>query len=301
MNLTTMKNFVTSKAGRAMLMAQKQSPHILFAAGTVGIVGTAIAASKATLKVETVLDAHDERMEKIQTAIEMHIDGYDEMDARRDKALTYTKTAVDLLKLYGPTLAIGGATLLAFTQSHRILSSRNVALTAAYATIDTAFKEYRGRIKEWYGEDADKAAQRGVVVDEVIEETETGPQPKKVVRPDTEGTPSGYARVFGPYNKNWVPRPEHNVNFLRAQQNWLNDRLNAKGHLFLNEVYDALGLERSKAGQAVGWLKGGDGDNYVDFGIWADDNYDRFADFASGREQCVWLDFNVDGVIWDKF
>ena len=78
-----------------------------------------------------------------------------------------------------------------------------------------------------------------------------------------------------------------------------NDRLNAKGFVFLNDVYKDLGLEQIPAGQAVGWYKNNKrgGDNFVDFGIF--ENPDRFNDFMAGREGSIWLDFNVDGVIYD--
>ena len=85
--------------------------------------------------------------------------------------------------------------------------------------------------------------------------------------------------------------------YLKAQQNSFNDLLRARGHVFLNEVYDGLGLERSQAGAVVGWVLG-DGDNYVDFGIF-DGDKPRARDFVNGLEASILLDFNVDGVIYD--
>ena len=60
-----------------------------------------------------------------------------------------------------------------------------------------------------------------------------------------------------------------------------------------------IGVPRSKAGSVVGWiLIGNVRDNWIDFGIWDDD--DNVRDFINGREGSILLDFNVDGVIYDK-
>jgi hypothetical protein len=104
---------------------------------------------------------------------------------------------------------------------------------------------------------------------------------------------SPYARIFDEYSEAWEKNAEYNKAFLMNQQNWLNDRLRAKGHVFLNEVYDRLGLERTPAGQIVGWVWNGDYDNYIEFDLFNPKN----EPFLSGRENSVVLDFNVDGPI----
>lgn len=103
-------------------------------------------------------------------------------------------------------------------------------------------------------------------------------------------TTSIYAQRFDQHNKHWGNQPLHNKMFLQAQQNYLNDVLNARGHVFLNDVHDALGIPRTPQGQVVGWLKDGEGDNYIDFAITEDKDEPGVFD----------LDFNVDGVIYEK-
>jgi hypothetical protein len=76
--------------------------------------------------------------------------------------------------------------------------------------------------------------------------------------------------------------------------------LQSRGYLFLNEVLDALDINITQAGQQVGWIRNGDGDNYVDFGIFDDEMKPEHYDFFTGRENAVWLDFNVDGLILNK-
>lgn len=107
---------------------------------------------------------------------------------------------------------------------------------------------------------------------------------------------SQYAKVFDDARAGWTKDPEYNLAFLKDQQNYCNDLLKAKGHLFLNEVYDILGIARTKAGAVVGWVydeRNPIGDNVVDFGLMHDYNYD----FINGYENTAILDFNVDGNI----
>ena len=89
--------------------------------------------------------------------------------------------------------------------------------------------------------------------------------------------------------------------FIKAQEHYANDLLRAKKRLFLNEVYEMLGLPRTKAGQIVGWVYDLDNpkcDNYVDFGLFSDNL--GYSDDADGFNPAILLDFNVDGNVWDS-
>ena len=91
------------------------------------------------------------------------------------------------------------------------------------------------------------------------------------------------------------------LSFLRAQQTYFNELLQARGHVFLNEVYDALGLPRTKAGAIVGWVYDSDtpvGDNYISFEM-CEANKEKVRNFINGVEPTILLDFNVDGIILD--
>lgn len=111
------------------------------------------------------------------------------------------------------------------------------------------------------------------------------------VQPEIQRSP--YARLFGPENPNYMELPEYNVLFLKGQEQYFNHLLRTRGHVFLNEVYDSLGLDRTSQGQLVGWLRDGDFDNDICFGIIFDSRL-----FAKGEP--IVLDFNVDGVMYDK-
>ena len=109
---------------------------------------------------------------------------------------------------------------------------------------------------------------------------------------------SKYARVFDDTSMAWTRDAVAKYAFLISAENIANLWLQSRGYLFLNEVYDLLGMPRTKDGQVVGWIYNAVnpvGDNYVDFGI----NHERNAKFLAGVEPNAILDFNVDGNILD--
>jgi hypothetical protein len=302
MKLKSISNALTSRAGRQILKVQKHSPALLFGAGVVGVIGTVVLASRATLKLEETLHYIQNDMTRVQsatTASEGH-HAYTEQDRQRDMAVLRVKGIVSVGKLYAPAVALGAVSIAALTGSHVILNRRNVALTAAYAAIEKGFREYRERVVGAYGEDKDREFRYGVVKQQIVEETENGPVTKTVKRVDMNAAPSVYARFFDESSSSWSKEPTYNQVFIQCQQNWANDMLKARGHLFLNEVYDMLGIPRTKEGQIVGWVLNGEGDNYVDFGVFRGKEAFMGQQFVNGVERSVLLDFNVDGVVFDK-
>jgi hypothetical protein len=289
-------------SGRTGLIIQKKSPEIFMFVGIVGVIGSTVMACRATLKAEDILERHEERKNNIERAMVQEA-AYTETDRRNDLVKTYGATAVDFIKLYGPPVVIGLASIGCIVGSHRIMKRRNLALMAAYKVVQEGFDAYRKRVIEDYGEETDYMYKNGLRA-EVITENEVGEDGKshRVKKMklrndnDTNGL-SVYARFFDESCSQWTKTPEYNLMFLRSQQNYFNDMLKARGHVFLNEVYDALGIERSQAGAVVGWVLG-KGDNFVDFGIF-DGERRRARDFVNGYERSILLDFNVDGVIYD--
>jgi hypothetical protein len=222
------------------------------------------------------------------------LSSYSPNDGRKDKAVIYTRSVGKIAKLYAPSLLLGAASVACLTKSHSILTQRNLALTAAYAAVDEAFRQYRDRVVEKYGEDQDREFRYSSEEVDIVDEK--GKLHTEIrVGPDT---PSMYARFFDPLSDCWDKNPEYNLIFLQCQQRYVNDMLIARGHVFLNEVYDKLGLDRTKAGSVVGWIVSDDNDNYIDFGVFTGENQTR--SFVNGRDGSILLDFNVDGVIWDK-
>lgn len=286
---------ITQKIASTSLVAAKNSPRILFGAGITGFVGTTVLACRATLKLDEVLA--DTRND-LAVAKAMDDERYSEDDRRRDITIIHTRSVVEIAKLYAPAIGLGVISIAALTKSHQILNQRNAGLAAAYTAVDRAYKEYRQRVINTYGEEADRNFRFET---EEVEVEDAKGKKKTVTRASGTG-PSAYARFFDQTCGDWNPEPEYNLYYLRCQQNYLNDMLRARGHVFLNEVYDRIGVPRSKAGAVVGWVMSKDGstDNYIDFGIFNDaDNY-MVREFVNGREGAILLDFNVDGLIYDR-
>lgn len=288
-----------NKFGRQLLHLQKASPQVMFATGVVGVVGAGVLACRSTLKLSEVLDKAEAVREK---ALDLHTKDpeYDEKAYAKDLTVVKVKTALDIVKLYAPAVGVGMISIGLLTGSHVTLSRRNASLTAAYAAVDKAFEQYRDRVRAELGDDQDRNFRYGVK--EVEETIENKNGTTKVVKHQrvADGDPSQYARFFCELSENWRNNPEYNKVFLQAQQSYFNNMLQARGHVLLNEVYDALGIERSQAGCVVGWILSKDGDNYVDFGVFDNIANPRVKDFVNGNEHSILLDFNVDGVIYDK-
>lgn len=297
--------------GRGGLILKKYSPEILTAAGVIGTVGSTVLACKATLKVEDILDEAKKKSNLINAVHdgEIEVDAeYTDKDYSKDLLVNRTQTAVKLIKLYGPAISLGVLSITAILGGQHILRKRNVAVMAAYKLCEESFNNYRSRVKDELGEEKDRQFYYGMTEETVKDKVKSKDGKTKTVTKKVEKAPdhlySQYARFFDEANINWDKSPEQNMYFLKMVQNQMNDKLKARGHVFLNEVYDALGFDRSEAGQLVGWVWSNDntameaGDGYIDFGIFDGNDYAKRA-FVNGDERSILLDFNIDGMIYD--
>ena len=298
---------VISGAKRSLIKAgfkvKKHSPEILVVVGVAGVVTSTVMACKATTKAGDILEEHKNQMNAIDQVVKMDRDDYTEEDHKKDTTIVYTRTAIKFVKLYSPSIMIGVLSLGCIIYSHNILTKRNAALAAAYATVDRGFKEYRGRVVERFGKELDHELRYNIKAQE-FEKTEVDKKGNEKVVKETVNVAdpnlySDYARFFDDGCNGWSKDPEQNLTFLKCQQAYANEKLKAKGYLFLNDVYKMLGIPATKAGQIVGWIydeKNPIGDNFVDFGLY-DMNKPVVRDFVNGYERTILLDFNVDGNI----
>ena len=311
MNTTELKNKVTRKLYKVKFGLKKHSPEILVVAGTVGVVTSAVMACKATLKVNAVVDEAKENLNKIEVAGQKGVteagETYTEEDVKNETKIVYIQTGVKLAKLYALPVGLGAVSIAAILGGHNILRKRNIALAASYTALFNDFKGYRSRVVERFGEQLDKELKYNLKTKEVEEivvhedGTEEIVKKKEQVMDDPDGL-AGYdsfARFFDDGCAGWDPNPEYSLMFLNQQQNYANDKLRRQGYLFLNDVYDMLGIPKCKEGQTHGWIydeKNPIGDNFVDFGIY---NISRRKnrDFVNGYGRVILLDFNHDGNI----
>lgn len=302
-NKTEILKSVNGVTSKAVMKLKKHSPEILVVAGIAGTVVSAVLACKATTKVAEILDETKGTLDTIHEGMETGaINGqeYTNEDGKKDPVVVYAQTGMKLAKLYGPAIILGTLSVTSILASNNILRKRNVALGAAYAAIDKSFKEYRGRVIERFGEQVDTELKYGIKAkkfEEIEVDPETGKEKKvkKTVMVADPNLQSDYAVYFDSKSRNYETNPDYNRMFLKAQQAFANDKLQTRGHLFLNEVLDDLDLPRTPAGQIVGWTKDGP-DGYVNFRI-----VEVERETEDGRhEPALLLDFNVEGNIWEK-
>ena len=288
-------------------MVEKHSPEILAGVGVVGVVASTVMACKATMKLNDILEESKETRDKIREVESnpRYEEQYSHEDAKKDLVINYTQTAMKVAKLYAPAVILGSASLGCLLASNDILRKRNAALSAAYMTVDKSFKEYRQRVVDRFGEEVEKEIRYNIKAEEVtstvVAEDGSETTVTETVKTMDPNLYSDYAKFFDEASPYWQKDPEYNLMFLKSQQQYATDLLRARGRLFLNEVYDMLGIEKTKAGQIVGWVYNPEnpiGDNFVDFGIF-DMSKERVRAFVNGYEPNILLDFNVDGNIWD--
>lgn len=290
MKIDISKTFSTMK-----FMTKKHAPEIMVFFGVGGMMTGGVLACRASRKLDDILDTHHERVDEVRNA-----------DDKKELARAYLKTGVDMMKLYGPSIIVTGLSAGSILAGNNMLRKRSMALAAAYVAVDQSFKDYRGRVVEQFGEETDNMLRLGLRKEKIEEtvEDENGKK-KKVKREITvvdDGAPSDYARFFVKGKAKAAEYSDsYNSFFLRSQQELANHMLRAKGYLFLNEVYEMLGIDPSVAGQSVGWIYDkhdeDHGDNYVNFRIQEvyrkDDTDDKY-------KLVLMIDPNVDGPVLER-
>lgn len=303
MDKMTLASRAGNTFGKVALKLKKHSPEILVVAGVVGTVASAIMACKATTKISTILEKTKEDVDVIHDCMadEALAEEYSQEDGKKDLAVVYIQTGVKLAKLYAPSILLGALSLTSILASNNILRKRNVALAAAYATVDQGFKEYRNRVVDRFGQEVDRELKYNIKAktfnETTVDENGKSKKSKVTVNVVDPNERSDYARVFERGNPCWEGDPEMRLMFLRSEQNYANDRLKARGYLFLNDVYHRLGFPQTKAGQIVGWVYRPEdplGDNFIEF-----DMFETHREAGDSYERVIMLDFNVDGDILD--
>lgn len=314
MDTTKIKKFYN----QTILKLEKNSPEILFGLGVVSFIGTVVLASKATIKAQDILFNHQENIGDIHAAkrIAEESEGelknvipedpghgslieYDEDLYKKDLVVAYSKTAVGMVKTYAPAVGLGVLSVACFLTSKRIMDQRYLGAVAAYNGVSAAFKEYRKRVVESEGVEKDRFYRYGAEYSSIVEADEKGKK-KEVKAEFVEGDAvvTECSVIFDESNPNWDSNPAINMLFLRGQQNMLNDRLHIKGHVFLNDVYEALGFPHTPQGALLGWVEG-EGDDEIKFGLENIEQSD-VRRFVNGQENIILLEFNHDGPIWDR-
>lgn len=268
-----------------------KSPNLLFGAGVLLVGGAIVSAVKAGKKSEEV---HNEIKEDIQNVKELKDAskalGTDYHKTEYPKDLLYVagRSTGKLARLYGPTLIFGGAAIGCLTKSHNTLNSRNSSLALTATALTTTLQEYREKIRAEYGEEAEARLFGATVIPTKTDNEEDLLHYKK------RSYTYPFSILFDETSSMFKNSAEYNRMCIKGLQELVNHKLRADGYVFLNDVYDGLGLPRTSDGQLYGWLA--DTTDFIDFGLYNEEALP----FLNGDEPRVWLTFNVTGIIYDK-
>ena len=298
------ENMKSSLRKRTFKLRQA-SPQIVIAAGVAGMIVGTVMACRATKKVPEIINDKDDKIKDIDAGVDEWAD-LDEDQKNIEIIKVAAKSWIKIAWAYAPAVAIDIVSILAITKGAQIFKNRQAALCAAYATLDSGYKNYRQRVVDKYGPEEDRNLQHGIrqesVKEKVVgEDGKTKTVKKTIDVMDNPNKYSTYARLFDESSPYWEKQKHYNQLFLQVKQNEFNVKLQADGFVFLNQVYEALGIPKTRAGQIVGWRYDPDnptGDNYIDFGMY-DVSNPAAKDFIDGYERSILLDFNVDGPIID--
>lgn len=299
MNLQMIKAAARLSAGNAKLALKAKSPQIMIATGIIAGITATVFACKATLHIEEVIDTAQKHLEVCKEGLIEHTDAvYNEGHYQRDLVIIYAQTGVKVLRLYAPAIILGGLSIFSIVNGYGILNRRNLAITAAYTALESTFKEYRQRVTDRYGEETENSILNNTHIEKISVVGEDGKKHKESI--EVAGSGNMYSWRFDHKNVNWNHTSEYNESYLRNMEQYANDLLRARGHIFLNEILDMLGITRVDYGQLVGWrfTDGEDaGDNYVDFGVTR--VMEPISEGSDVMEEVYMMNFNVDGETWD--
>lgn len=282
----------------------KHAPTILSITASAGVIATGYLAWKAGTRFEDVEGRDwDRRKECLKNA-----DTIPDEDVPKIERKNRILFILDTVRTVAPAAIVGAATITMIYFSNSISKKRLAAMGAAYATLQTAFDGYKRTMVEALGKESvekilkPKLPNVGKSAEEILSsdnKSDAANVSDAVVNSLKALSP--YARIIAEESSTcWDPNEDYTSQNLAAVQLWANRRLERKGHLFLNEVFDQLGLSRTREGAVVGWLKNGEGDGYVSFGDFDASIYRVPSDDYTRVDSNFIVDFNVDGVIWDR-
>lgn len=279
---------------KANVSLRKASPTLCLIGGIVASGAAMFCTVRVSRHATYILDDRKAKEEEIKTAYENQEEfsqPYTEEDMKHDLTVCNKNALTDLCKIYALPVGLYILSVVLFVEGNHIMKKRNAALSTALAASQTALAAYRDRVRSFVGEEQEADIYNGArkVVDENGNE-----------HIERDSFTRLTDRVFDESNNNWSKEKFDNQTFLYKTEEYLNQMLMARaangsiGFVFLNEVYDVLGFDRTPEGQYLGWIyEEGKHESYIDFGLRQMDEGHRL--FANGHERTVWLNFNYDG------
>lgn len=294
----------------AELMDDNKS-ELLLGVGLISFFGAVIATGIAAVKATDELrDAQDE-LDYIRWEAEED----DEPLTKKEELKIMAKPVVKSLRWYLISVGLVGLGTYSILKSRTILIEEYENELGIYAAtilgIDKAFRAYRQRVIDDQGEEKDLEYRYGTRKQEIETEYEDAKGRKKTKKEEVEVIEdldfSDTSKFFDDTCNGYLPDPESNFVYLKTIEKSFNKLLSARykgrrrpGIVYLNEVYDELGIERTKRGQLEGWVYDPEdpilSQTGIDFGI-INDKSRANRRFVNGLEPICLLNFNCFPVI----
>lgn len=277
----------------------KHSPTILLVGGVVSVVASGVMIAKASFNAKPIFDDMKEEVEYIQYEVSESEEEELTDEQKKELKKIYVTNWTTIAKLYAPAVGVGVVGVSAIMASHGVIRSRNVGLTAAYATLDKGFKSYRTKVVEKYGEKVDYEFKNNVEYTTVEKTTVNSKGKEKTTTKQypVRGEASAYSVYLDKNSIAWIDDPDLMLAFLRGKEQYANDLLeiDANQVVFLNDILKMLELPKTKEGQVVGWRLDRNKVHQISFGV----NTDGINDNGE-IDDFIRLDFNVEGNVWDN-
>jgi hypothetical protein len=310
------KGAIGPRIGLAGLTLKKYSPEIYLTAGVGAGIASVVMIARAHKKSDEVFEDVRQGIDSVHNDIDRYNDQATEDNRKAEtmgvvhrkqlistseerKQLTplYGEMVRRAVILYGPGILMGVSAIALILASHSVQKRRNRALLSALTLFERGFSEYRKRVVNELGAEADERFYYGAEsrkITTLIKDEDGNTKKikgKKNHIPD-EPTPIIYQRVFDQTNPLWRNDPDMNEFMLRAIQSQMNDLYYINGYLMLNTVYKSLGFAESPEGAIVGWSTKVPGDDFISIGL------DHSINAREGDDRWF-LDFNVNGSVFE--
>lgn len=194
---------------------KRNASTILTCIGGAGVVVTSVMAVRATPKALWLIE--------------------DAKEAKGDE-LTKTETVRAAAPAYIPTVLVGASTIACIFGANVLNHRKQASMMSAYALLDSSYKEYRAKVGELYGEDADVNVRTEIAKDKYAGDGFSEDNDKQLFYDEFSG------RYF-----------ESTMKDVLIAEHELNKAITVDGGAYLNEFYELLGLEPVDYADYMGW------------------------------------------------
>lgn len=294
--------------------ARKHAPEIMIGTGLVGFGATIFETVKATNKTNDILETRDRNLHAAATIDENGL--VCELDSIPDDYAAEIKrdARVRLFKTWAPVATTALASTALIIGGYRVINGRYVATAVAYKTLEAGFERYRDNVTKEFGADTDWRMANSITKEE-LEAIKKEQRENRQIAEDNKGKKKKdrkpYKKAceqerkylfdeYSPYFKPWWT-PIQFLDYIRHKRNQLQDKFDMQGYLFVNDVLEAFGLEKTTEGQVVGWIKKRGKSTIISVGLdeLPKEELERILAIHDNSNLRFWLRMNPDGIIYN--